>query len=46
VAAVLSGSRVGVLRIAMGRPQEAQKRTLSEDTAPQPEQVTIGRIVS
>jgi hypothetical protein len=30
----------------MARPQEEQKRTLSEDTAPQPEQVSIGRIVS
>jgi len=29
----------------MARPHEEQKRTFSEDTAPHPEQVTIGRIV-
>jgi hypothetical protein len=40
-AAILSGSRVGVSRLAMARPHEEQKRTFSEDTAPQPEQVTI-----
>lgn len=40
-AAILSGSRVGVSKLAMARPQEEQKRTFSEDTAPQPEQVTI-----
>jgi hypothetical protein len=41
MAAVLSGSRVGVSRMATGRPHEEQKRTFSEDTAPQPEQVTM-----
>src|ERR1700733_12826471 len=44
--AVLSGSGVGVSTMAMARPHEEQKRTLSEDTAPHPEQLTIGRIVS
>ncbi len=32
--------------MAMERPHEEQKRTFSEDTAPHPEQLTIGRIVS
>src|ERR1022692_3733686 len=37
----LSGSRVGASRMATARPHEEQKPTLSEDTAPQPEQVTM-----
>jgi hypothetical protein len=41
--AVLSGSSAGVSGTAMGRPHAEQKRTFSEDTAPQPEQVTIRR---
>src|ERR1700693_5394174 len=40
-AAALSGSRVGVSRMAMTRPHEEQKRTFSEHTAPQPEQVIM-----
>ena len=39
--AFLSSSKVGVSRMAMARPHEEQKRTLSEHTAPQPEQVTM-----
>src|ERR1700687_2656413 len=39
--AFLSGSRVGVSKMGMARPHEAQKRTFSEYTAPQPEQVTM-----
>ena len=39
--AFLSGSRVGVSRMAMARPHEEQKRTFSEHTAPQPEQVIM-----
>src|ERR1017187_9560410 len=39
--AFLSGSRVGVSRMDMARPHEAQNRTFSEHTAPQPEQVTM-----
>ena len=43
--AILSGSRVGVSRMDTARPHEEQKRMFSEDTAPQPEQVTMRRIV-
>src|SRR5208282_761799 len=39
--AFLSDSRVGVSWMDMARPHEGQKRTFSEDTAPQPEQVTM-----
>src|SRR5579862_7202743 len=46
MAAFRSGSKVGASRMLMARPHEEQKWTLPEDTAPQPEQLTIGRIVS
>ena len=39
--AFLSDSRVGVSRMVIARPHEAQKRTFSEHKVPQPEQVTI-----
>jgi hypothetical protein len=39
--AFLSGSGVGVSRMATARPHEEQKRTFSEDATPQPEQVIM-----
>ena len=39
--AFLSGSSVGVSRMETARPHEGQKRTFSEDTVPQPGQVTM-----
>src|SRR5271165_109186 len=39
--AFLSSSRVGVSTMETARPHEEQKRTFSEHTAPQPEQVTM-----
>src|SRR5271157_5633862 len=40
-AAVPLGSKVGVSRMGMARPQEGHKRAFSEHNAPQPEQVIM-----